>query len=138
MVPQIVALVLTALAAVVIVLTRVRMTRRDQGAAGRLDIPTSSLVTVHTVAGSLALVLWCAYILASLASLIGLVGLVLWWITAVAGVLILARWLPARGRHASGPAGDSWGEGPGLSILGHLGLVVGCVVWTALFVTGSL
>ena len=138
MVPEIVALVLAALAAVVIVLTRVRMTRRDQDAAKRLDIPTSTLVNVHTVTGTLALVLWCAYILASLSWGIGLAGLVLWWVTAVAGLLILARWLPARGRHASGPAGDSWGEGPGLSVLGHVGLVVGCVVWTVLFVTGTL
>ncbi|HET8562195.1 MAG TPA: hypothetical protein VFL69_16875 [Marmoricola sp.] len=138
MVPEIVALVLTALAAVVVVLTRVRMTRPDQDAAGRLDIPTSTLVNVHTVAGSIAVVVWAGYILASLAWPVGLAGLVLWWLTALAGILILARWLPARGRHASGPAGDSWGEGPGLSILGHVGLVVGCVVWTALFVTGSL
>lgn len=132
------ALVLTALAAVVIVLTRIRMTRPGEQAAGRLSIPTSTLVNLHTVAGVLALVLWVVYLVATLSWPVGLAGLLLWWVTAGAGLLILARWLPARGRHASDAAADSWGKGPGLSVLGHVGLVVGCVVWTVLFVLGRL
>jgi len=132
------ALALTALAVVLIVLTRIRMTRTGQDAAGRQSIPTSTLVNTHTVVGTIAVVVWCVYLVAALAWPVGLAGLVLWWVTAGAGLLILARWLPARGRHASDAAGDSWGQGPGLSVLGHVGLVAGCVVWTVLFVLGRL
>jgi hypothetical protein len=135
--PLILAYVLAALAAVVVVLTRVRLARPVAHAAGRLDIPVS-VVNVHTVAGVLALVVWVAFLAVHLSVLVGTVGLLLWWITAIAGLLVLARWLPAHGRHASGPATDSWGEGPGLSLLAHVGLVVGCVVWTVLLVLGQL
>jgi hypothetical protein len=135
--PDRIAFVLTALAAVVIVLTRVRMTSRDEDAAGRVDIPTT-LVNVHTIFGVLALGLWGTYLLATVDKVYGWAGLACWWITTIAGLLILARWIPARGRHASGPAADSWGEGPGLSVLGHVGLLVGSIVWTYLLVADKL
>jgi len=135
--PERIAFVLTALAAVVIVLTRVRMTSGDEDAAGRVDIPRS-LVNVHTVFGVLALGLWGTFLLTDVSSVFGWAGLLCWWVTTVAGLLILARWLPAHGRHASGPAADSWGEGPGLSVLGHVGLLVGSIVWTYLLVSGKL
>jgi amino acid transporter len=135
--PDRIAFVLTALAAVVIVLTRVRMTSRDEDAAGRVDIPLV-LVNVHTIFGVLALGLWGTYLLAGVDKVYGWAGLACWWVTTVAGLLILARWLPARGRHASGPAADSWGEGPGLSVLGHVGLLVGSIVWTYLLVADKL
>lgn len=137
MTPERIAFVLTALAAVVVVLTRVRMTGRDEGAAGRVDIPRA-LVNVHTVFGVLALGLWGAFLLAGVDTVYGYAGLVCWWITTVAGLLVLARWLPARGRHASAPAADSWGEGPGLSVLGHGGLLAGSIVWSFLLVAGRL
>ena len=137
MTPERIAFVLTALAAVVIVLTRVRMTSGDEDAAGRVDIPRS-LVNVHTVFGVLALGLWGTFLLTDVSSVFGWAGLLCWWVTTVAGLLILARWLPAHGRHASGPAADSWGEGPGLSVLGHVGLLVGSIVWTYLLVSGKL
>jgi amino acid transporter len=135
--PDRIAFVLTALAAVVIVLTRVRMSSRDEDAAGRVDIP-HVLVNVHTIFGVLALGLWGTYLLATVDKVYGWAGLACWWITTVAGLLILARWIPARGRHASGPAADSWGEGPGLSVLGHVGLLVGSIVWTYLLVADKL
>jgi hypothetical protein len=135
--PDRIAFVLTALAAVVIVLTRVRMTSRDEDAAGRVDIPLV-LVNVHTIFGVLALGLWGTYLLAGVDKVYGWAGLACWWVTTVAGLLILARWLPARGRHASGPAADSWGEGPGLSVLGHVGLLVGSIGWTYLLVADKL
>lgn len=137
MTPERIALVLTALAAVVVVLTRVRLAGRGSEAAGRLGIPRS-LVTVHTLFGVLALGAWGAFLLTDVRKWIGYAGLLCWWVTTVAGLLILLRWLPARGRHASGPAADSWGEGPGLSVLGHVGLLVGSVVWTYLLVSGKL
>ena len=137
MTPDRIAFVLTALAAVVIVLTRVRMSARDEDAAGRVDVP-HVLVNVHTIFGVLALGLWGTFLLATVDKVYGWAGLACWWITTAAGLLILARWIPARGRHASGPAGDSWGEGPGLSVLGHVGLLVGSIVWTYLLVADKL
>jgi hypothetical protein len=135
--PERIAFVLTALAAVVIVLTRVRMASGEEEAAGRLDIPRA-FVNVHTIFGVLALGLWSAFLFADVKDLVGYAGLACWWVTTAAGLLILMRWLPAHGRHASGPAADSWGEGPGLSILGHVGLLVGSIVWTYLMVAGKL
>jgi hypothetical protein len=135
--PERIAFVLTALAAVVVVLTRVRLASGDEDAAGRLDIPRG-LVNAHTVFGVLALVLWCTFLFGGVDQLVGYAGLVCWWVTTVVGLLILLRWVPARGRHASGPATDSWGEGPGLSVLAHVGLLVGSIVWTYLLVAGKL
>jgi hypothetical protein len=135
--PERIAFVLTALAAVVVVLTRVRMAGGDEEAAGRLDLPRE-LVNLHTLFGVLALGLWGTFLFASVNKLVGYAGLACWWLTTLAGLLILLRWLPARGRHASGPAADSWGEGPGLSVLGHVGLLVGSLVWTYLLVAGKL
>lgn len=137
MTPERIAFVLTALAAVVVVLTRVRMASGDEEAAGRLDIPRG-LVNVHTIFGVLALGLWGTFLLADVDTVYGYAGLACWWITAVVGLLILARWLPAHGRHAAGPASDSWGEGPGLSVLGHVGLLVGSIVWTYLLIADKL
>jgi hypothetical protein len=135
--PERIAFVLTALAAVVVVLTRVRMASGEEEAAGRLDIPRG-LVNVHTIFGVLALLLWGTFLLADVRTVVGWVGLACWWITTVAGLLILLRWLPARGRHASGPATDSWGEGPGLSVLGHVGLLVGSIIWTYMLIADKL
>ena len=59
---QVVVYVLTALAAVVVVLTRVRLGRAD-GAARRLDVGRRWLA-VHTGAGALALVLWLVFLVA--------------------------------------------------------------------------
>ena len=137
MTPERIAFVLTALAAVVIVLTRVRLASGEEEAAGRLDIPTV-VVNVHTIFGVLALGLWGTFLLGSVSKVFGYAGLACWWVTTAAGLLVLARWLPARGRHAAGPASDSWGEGPGLSVLGHVGLLVGSIVWTYFLVAGKL
>lgn len=137
MTPERIAFVLTALAAVVVVLTRVRLVSGDEEAAGQLDIPRS-VVNVHTASGALALVLWSIFLFTGVSKLVGYAGLLCWWVTTAAGLLILLRWMPARGRHASGPAADSWGEGPGLSVLAHVGLLVGSIVWTYLLVAGKL
>ena len=53
--------VLTALAAVVVVLTRLRM-RGGQG-AGRFHVG-GRLLDVHTVCGTLAVVIWTAFLIA--------------------------------------------------------------------------
>ena len=129
---EVVVYILTALAAVVVVLTRVRL--GGEGGAGRLEVG-STLLNVHTVAGTLALICWVIYLFADDetflgGALMGIIALALWWVTTVAGLLILVRWLPSRGKHADQAREDTWSEGPGLSVLAHVGLLVGVLVFT--------
>ena len=131
---SVVTYVLTALAAVVVVLTRLRM-RGGQG-AGRFYVG-NRLLDVHTGCGLLAVVIWTVFLLlphdASARSTVGIVGLGLFWIVSIAGLLILVRWLPSHGRHASEGTSDSWSEGPGLSVLAHVGMLVGVIVFTYVY-----
>jgi hypothetical protein len=69
---------------------------------------------------------------------VGIVALAFWWVTVVAGLLILVRWIPSRGRHASSGAQDTWSEGPGLSILAHVGMLVGVGVFTYAYLTSAV
>ncbi len=106
---------LTALAAVVVVLTRLRL-GRGSGGAGRLSTG-HGLLNLHTGAGVLALVTWVVFLVAPEDSALGsptlgIVALALWWVVAVTGLLILVRWLPSRGKHASVGSEDSWSDGP--------------------------
>ncbi len=130
---EVIVYVLTALAAVVVVLTRLRL-GKQQGGAGRVSVG-SGLLNVHTGAGVLALVVWVAYLVAPENSalggeLVGIIGVALWWVVTVAGLLVLVRWLPSRGKHATQGTEDTWSEGPGLSILAHVGMLVGVLVFT--------
>jgi hypothetical protein len=129
---EVVVYILTALAAVVIVLTRVRL--GGAGGAGRVEVG-SLLLNVHTVAGTLALVCWVIFLFAEDETPLGgqemgIVALALWWVTTVAGLLVLVRWLPSRGKHATKAREDSWSEGPGLSVLAHVGMLAGVLVFT--------
>jgi hypothetical protein len=45
------------------------------------------------------------------------------------------RWLPSHGKHASGGRQDSWSDGPGLSVLAHVGMLVGVGVFTWAYLT---
>jgi hypothetical protein len=133
---EVIVYVLTALAAVVVVLTRLRLGR---GGAGRLSMGRG-LVDVHTGAGGLALVSWVAFLVAPEenflgSSTFGIISLACWWVTVMAGLLILVRWRRPRGRHASQGAADSWSDGPGLSILAHVGMLVGVCVFTWAYLT---
>ncbi len=134
MTPMRITIVLTVLAAVVVVLTRVRLSK-DEG-AGSLSIP-KALLNLHTFAGVPAVLLWSAFLVTGNA-ILGWVGVLLWWVTVVAGLLVLARWLPAQGKHSSGPVADTWSEGPGLSILAHVGLLVGTIIFTTFLVMDQL
>jgi hypothetical protein len=130
----IVVWILTALAAVAIVLTRLRL--RGETAAGRFSI-SSRVPLTHFVAGVVALVLWLGVLVAPEDSFVGgpfvgILAIAFWWVTAICGLLILARWLPARGRHAPAAAGDSWSDGPGLSLL------VGVLVFTYAYLTAAV
>jgi hypothetical protein len=136
----IVVWILTALAAVAIVLTRLRLS--GDGAAGRFSI-SRRVPAAHFVAGIIALVLWLGVLVAPEDSLVGgpLVGILaigFWWITAICGLLILARWLPAKGRHVPEASGDGWSDGPGLSLLAHLGMTVGVLVFTYAYLTAAV
>lgn len=138
---EVIVYVLTALAAVVIALTRLRL-GRDEGGAGRLQMPRR-LLDVHTAAGVAALVVWIVFLVAPEDSTpggatVGIAALALWWVVVVVGLLILVRWLPSRGRHASAGQEDDWSEGPGLSFLAHVGMLVGVVVFTWAYLTSAV
>jgi uncharacterized membrane protein len=127
--------VLTGLAALVVVLARFRLARDEAAGTFRMG---RGLVNVHTVTGLLALVIWVTFLVADAetvagGSLVGIVGLFFWWVTAIVGLLVLMRWLPTRGRHAGDRAQISWIKGPGLSLLAHLGLLLGVCIFTAAY-----
>jgi len=131
--PFIISTILFVLAIVLVVLTRMRLAKDDAPVAGRLDIP-SALVNAHTAVGGLALVVWGAYLFFDVDWVVGFLGLALWWATTAIGLLILMRWVPAKGKHAAeGAPKDEWTEGPWLSMVGHLGALVGAIVWTTFF-----
>ena len=96
------------------------------------------MVNAHTILGGLAIVMFGSYLLFGLDWVVGFLGLVLWWATTVVGLLILMRWLPAKGKHAAEGATDEWTEGPWLSVLGHVGALVGAIVWTVFFAMDKL
>ena len=139
---EIIVYVLTGLAALVVVLTRLRL-GRGEGGAGRIHVP-QTLLNVHTAAGVLALVGWLVFLLvgSSLSDntegIIGIVALALWWVVVVAGLLILVRWLPSRGRHAADGREDTWSQGPGLSVLAHVGMLAGVGVFTWAYVLSKV
>lgn len=128
--------VLAALALVVVVLTRMRL-KPGLNAAGRTKaIP--AVVNVHTVAGLLGVVAWTLFLAFGNDTFLGgpgfgIVALGLLWITVVAGLLILVRWLPTRGRHAGQGGEDNWSQGPGLSLLAHLGMFAGVLFDTVAY-----
>ena len=137
---EVLVYILTPLAAVVVVLTRLRLSKDES--AGRLRI-SHRLLLVHTVAGTLGWLSWVLFLVFAVdsflgSSVTGILALGLWWLTACVGLLILARWLPARGRHARSAAMDSWSKGPWLSVLAHVGLVVGVLVFTYAYLTSTV
>ena len=126
---------LTALAAVVVLLTRMRLSAEGEQ-AGHAQVPLS-IVNAHTVFGVIALGIWIYY-LTSPDDLLGLVALAAWWIEVVIGILILARWLPGSGRHSAEATDDSWAQGPSLSILGHVGMLLGVIFFTWVVLSGQV
>lgn len=141
---ELITYVLTALMALVVVLTRVRLgggasdgvSGGAGGGAGRLVIPRG-LLNAHTLTGVVGVLTWVGFLVTD-RLMVGWAGLAILWLTVIAGLMILMRWMPARGRHSSGPVADSWGEGPGLSILAHVGVLAGAVVFTVFMVLDKL
>lgn len=131
--------ILTALSTLVVVLTQLRL-RRDT--SGHFAI-SERLVNVHTATGAVAWIVWVLFLVspgdsATGSELAGIVALALWWAAVVIGLLILARWLPSKGRHADAGKTDSWTKGPWLSMLAHIGLLVGVLVWTYAYLTSAV
>jgi len=139
---ELIVYVLTGLAAVVILLTRLRL-GNDEGGAGRADVGRMTL-NVHTVAGVLALAAWLLFLFGDeqlgddRSALVGITALALWWIVVIAGLLILVRWIPTHGKHAATGIEDSWSEGPGLSVLAHVGMLVGVCVFTYAYLSSAV
>ena len=126
---------LTALGAVVVLLTRVRLggtvvdgTGHGAGAAGYSAV----LLRLHTAIGVLTLVGWIVALVTGHRA-IALVFLAGWWLLAIVGLLLLSRWLPSGGKHSEDKQVDAWGSGAGMSVLGHVGMVLGVCYFT--FVT---
>ncbi len=118
---------LTGLAAVVVLLTRMRLSNERQQ-SGHAMVPLT-VVNAHTLVGIVALGVWIYY-LTSPDDLVGVIALVLWWIEVAIGMLILARWLSRPGKHAADATGDTWAQGPALSVLGHIGMLLGISFFT--------
>ncbi|QLQ09998.1 MAG: hypothetical protein HZY75_05905 [Nocardioidaceae bacterium] len=95
------------------------------------------LLNAHTLTGVVGVLTWVGFLVTD-RLMVGWAGLAILWLTVIAGLMILMRWMPARGRHSSGPVADSWGEGPGLSILAHVGVLAGAVVFTVFMVLDKL
>lgn len=127
---MIVAYLLTALGVLAVVLTRLRL--RDSHAGWPL--------AAHTVAGSIAIVLWLGFLVLSDDSFLGehgrnalgVIALAFWWVMAATGLMLLARWVPSRnrGKRAASTvaAADTWTGTPWLSVLAHVGTLLG-VAW---------
>lgn len=129
---QIIVWLLSALGVVVVALTRVRLGSADS--AGHKKVSPVTL-NVHTGAGVLAASTWFSFLVSEVEGL-GAAALVFWWVTALAGLVLLMRWLPSHGKHVDSGDEDDWAEGPGLSLLAHLGMLAGVLVFTWAFATG--
>lgn len=141
MVPHVVVWAISAHAVLMVLLTRLRLGGYGE-AARRVDIGPAMLTT-HTTCGAGAAVLWFAWLLddgwftGPGRQVVGTGAVVLWWVVAGAGLLLLARWLPSHGTHADDGTTDSWSRGPGLSILAHGTVLLDVIVFTGIIVAGA-
>jgi hypothetical protein len=123
----IVAYVLTALGALAVLLTRLRLRHSHAGWP----------LAAHTVTGVIAIVLWLLFLIFPDDSflggaLVGVIALAFWWMMTASGLMLLFRWMPSRsrGKRAADTvdAADSWTGTPWLSALAHVGTLLG-VLW---------
>jgi hypothetical protein len=126
---------LTALGAVVVLLTRVRLGGEER--ASGVSSVSRSVLNLHTAVGVLAVGLWAVALVTGRRQ-VALAALGGWWLLTLAGLLLLARWLPSGGRHSENTATDAWGKGAGLSALGHVGMLVGVGYFTFVTFTDRL
>lgn len=133
----VVVYVFTVLAALIVVLTRLRW--RQERVAGRAAV-SSRWALWHTVCGVIGFVLWTVFLIAPSSSALGgaamgIFGLGFWWLVVIFGLLMLVRWLPSHGRHAGSGGRDTWSDGPWLSVLAHVGMLVIALVMTWAYLT---
>lgn len=131
--------VATALAGTVVVSTRLRL--RGDRRHGRYRT-SRVLDNVHTIAGALALVTWIVFLgvdedAAVGGPLTGIIALGFWWVTVLAGLTSLVRWLPARGRHSTA-AGNVRSRRSGPSVLAQVALLVAVLVLTYAYLVAAV
>lgn len=136
---EIIVWVLTVLGLVVVLLTRVRLGKDETEGPMKVNKPA---LNMHTAIGLPAFITWVVWLVAPSDStaggnVVGIVALALWWLTAMAGLALLVRWLPSSGKHATNVEEDEWSEGPGLSILAHGGLFLGACMFTFFYLTAA-
>ena len=81
--------------------------------------------------------LWVVFLVAG-NDTIGIVALAFWWIVVVAGLLILVRWLPSRGKLTRRRGRTAGRKGRGSPVLAHVGMLVGVVVFTWAYLVRGL
>ncbi len=130
--------VLTGVAALIIVLTRLRLgksrgkTSRSSGASG--------LLTIYATSGVLAVLGWVVFLFFPEDSpaghpLVGVVALFFWWVAALVGLRMTTR-RPARGKHAAPSDGAKTGNAS--LIVGQLVLLAAVAVFTWAFTTATV
>lgn len=118
--------VATVLVALVVLLTWLRL-RRHNAQAG-FFVPM-----LHAVAGLVGLVIWTVFLVMPLgsplgSSLAGVIGLFFLWLVVVAGIFLMLRWRPSRGKRARALRSGGVRGGAAVATLVHLGTLV-LVVW---------
>lgn len=127
---ELVAVVLTVLAGLVVLLTRLRLGGSHAG----------PVLALHTWLGLLGVVLWLVFVVSPDdgvlgGALIGVAGLGCWWVVSLAGLVLMLRWWPGRSRGKRvAEFVQSWSGGPWLSALGHLGVFAVAVWFTWIYV----
>ena len=123
--PEYIVYVLTFLSAVVVVLTRLRLVqgRAARAAPGRAWARS----TLHTACGVSRWSLWVVFLVTGDDNVAGSGSSrsFFYWLTAFAGLLILCAGCPAAASTRRAPPTTRWSEGPGLSVLAHVGMLVG-------------
>lgn len=121
--------VLTAVVVVVVVVTRLRISAAHSITRAKLG---RVIPLLHTVGGGLGLVLWVLYLVVGealpLYLVVGIIGLGGIWVAGFSGLVMLARWMPSKGRHADEPDHARWRMW--VSALGHVLVVVAGVLCT--------
>lgn len=123
-----------------VLLTRVRLGGSvvdGTGQASGVARYSAVLLRIHTTVGVLTLLGWIVALVTGRRE-IALLVLAGWWLLVIVGLLLLARWLPSGGKHAEGRKGDAWGSGAGLSVLGHVGMLLGVCYFTFVTLTDRL
>ncbi len=128
---------LTVFAAAVVVATRLRTPQQ----AASHHHTGSAIATLHTVTGGLAVLIWGVFLVFGEdtflgGALVGVLGLGCWWLTTFAGLLLLTRWLPNRGKRAVERSGR--GARMAASFAGHLGLAVAVLIFTWAYTTSAV